>query len=398
MRRLLLPLLLLATAAGCADFDLQERIEDLRILGVRAEPAEVQYAAAHVLFGPEQRPPVFPTTNLDIDVEVLAFDPRGGPIDARVQLCPQGNGACETFDNEAFADRQPESTHGDVEAAFEPFEHDVVLDLDADASGRIPGLRFNLPLRAGAIDALIPDNRGQPIPQFFPLNPRIGMTIVNESIPPLEEDGDRAVFREIAFKRVPVGLNFGDPTLPPEVRGIFGQILGVEFCAEPIPEEDYVDGELAECFDPRPANQNPDFIGLQIVPEGEAFPEGLLEDEPLDLAPRGARLSVAAGATLSVNPVFAAGVRERYQVMKFLVEESTLEIENRLEDLVVTWYSTRGDLADPQRDLLFERHLGQTWTFPDPAVVEPGDEDTLVGVVRDQRGGTSFTTLTVVYR
>ena len=237
-----------------------------------------------------------------------------------------------------------------------------------------------MPLKAGAIDALIPKAGGQPLPQFFPALPRVGVSVTNLDVEPFLEDGTRAVNREVAFKRIPVGLDFADPLLSDDIKNAFGEAFGVTFCEEPISDESFVEGP-APCFDPQPANLNPSFLGFQLLPETAELPQdGLIEDVEVDLAPRGARLSVSSGGTLVVNPVFALGTSQRYQIVRFLIEESTLIVENRFEDIVVTWYATRGTIGQPVRQLQTGDTFGQVWNLPQTAT--SGEEDVLVAVAR----------------
>lgn len=394
MRLPLAALVVITCAFSCADFDLQERIEDLRVIGIATEPAEVKYSAAHILAGPQTRPPGLPVTSVDVDYEVLAFEPRGGTLEVSAQFCPSGT--CTNFDDDAFADAQPAVIRNEVRDAFGRNEVELELEPLAAQGGRLPGLNFTLPLSPGAIDALIPKAGGQPLPQFFPALPRVGVSVNNLDVEPFLEDGTRAVNREIAFKRLPVGLDFADPLLSDDIKSAFGDAFGVTFCEEPINSESFLEGP-APCFDPQPANLNPTLLGFQLLPEDAELPEdGIIEDAEVDLAPRGARLSVPRGGTVVVNPVFAAGVSQPYQIVRFLIEESVLEVENRFEDIVVTWYSTRGTIGQTVRQLQTGDTLGQVWNLSQTA--DPGDEDVLVAVARDQRGGTSFGIITVEYR
>ena len=73
-----------SVGAGCVDFDIEEQFIDTRILAMRTEPAEIMFSPLFLLPA-SQRPPI-PIAPIDVDVEVYAFDRRGGDVTMRLQM------------------------------------------------------------------------------------------------------------------------------------------------------------------------------------------------------------------------------------------------------------------------------------------------------------------------
>lgn len=393
----LAPALLSATCfpvASCTQFDREDRIEDLRVLAVRTEPPEVLYDPIHVFTRPEARPPGVPQTSLDVSVEVIAFEPRGGPVDARVRFCPEGNGACVDYDPEPLWNGVGEPAAGEVRAAYtaQTLESEGA-DLSRDPSGQVPGLRFSFAMTPAVIDSLVPKTPdGTPTPSFFPTLPRFGIEVES----PTHEE----VTRETAYKRWPVGLNLGHPSVPPDFRNALATRLGITLCPTRVPDDEYVEGP-GTCVEPRVANQNPTLLGFYLHDEGHSPEAGIRllprsESGSVDLGPE-SRLRVPRGGTLFLEPVFADDALERYQALRFNLEGSELEVENRREDLTASWYTTRGDVSLPLTTIVFYNDLSVRWRLPYSSV-SAGEGDTLVVVVRDQRGGIATGRVQVEYR
>lgn len=384
-------------ASSCADFDREDRIEDLRILGVRTEPAEILYHPFHALIPAADRPPFLPLPTTDLQVDVLAFDPRGGTISGDVTLCPEGAGVCNDFDFDELLLAEPEGTRQEVRDAFAKRNVDSFVDpgLGDEPAGRVPDLSFSYTMTPAVIDALIQDTvtpSGERIPliNFFPALHRFVVDLKNPLIP----DGVD-VNREVGFKRLSTGLDFGHPDLPPELREALGAALGIEICEEVIPREEFEEGPT-ECYEPRPPNTNPNLVGFDIDDDLEAIDEeGMRYAEEADLG-LSSLVSVTAGSELHITPVFLPDDREQYQVVSFNIEAQELFLQNRFEDYAVTWYSTRGDVSGDLTSVQFNQRLGNTWTAPQE--VEPGERDQIVVIVQDQRGGTTWATINVEYR
>ncbi len=382
------------TGVGCADFDREDRIEDLRVLAVRTEPAEILYHPFYALLPPADRPPVLTLPSYDVDVEVYAFDPRGGAILSTTQLCPVGAGACLDFDVGDVLAREPDSAEGALRDVHAPKESELTLEPAGESgepTGRIEGLRYAYTFTPPVIDSIIPNTTaGQPIPSFFPELPLFVVDVQNQSV--------ADVPRETAYKRLPVQLDVAHPDLPDGFLDTFGQILGITYCDAVIPDEEFVEGRT-DCVEPRGRNENPGLLGFDMDDDDELAgleDEGVRFAELSDLGPS-SLLRVPRGGHVNLTPVFPPGDRQHYQVLSFDIETSALFAENRWEDYVVSWYTTRGDVSNPQTETLFSGRLGVTWQLPS-ADVESGQRDTIVAVVRDQRGGTTVGKVVVEYR
>jgi hypothetical protein len=134
---------------------------------------------------------------------------------------------------------------------------------------------------------------------------------------------------------------------------------------------------------------------LESTDVGDELSEGYLEGEP-DLGLR-SLVRASSGGTIALTPVWGPNASERYQILSFDINTSEIIVVNRVEDLAATWYSTRGNLSATLTSLQFTNdRLGVVWQLPGD--VEPGETDTLVLVVLDQRGGTTVAELNVVYR
>jgi hypothetical protein len=385
--------LVLIALGGCADFDRADRLEDLRVLAVRTEPAEV---LIHPFFGflaPGDRPPppFFTAPSYPVEIETFAYDPRGGLLRAETRLCPDGQRACVDFDLAGFLEREPEEARDDLLSLYSPrIVEEELPPADEDPAGRISQLRYEVRLTPAIIDSIVPDIEGQPVPNFFPYYPRIAVQVHNDSV----ED----VTRETGFKRLPVGIDLAHPDLPAQLRDGIGQAFGVRICDEVIPDDEFEEGP-GECFEPRPPNRNPQLLGFDLDAAEDL--RGLRgEDVRMTSSPDlglGSLLRAQPGAVLHLTPVFAENDVQHYQVLSFNIEDSTLRIQNRFEDYVASWYSTAGETSTSRSNVQFNRRLGVTWQLPTLGV-EPGDRDALIVVVRDQRGGTSVAQVVVEYR
>ncbi|MBM4281306.1 MAG: hypothetical protein FJ137_11295 [Deltaproteobacteria bacterium] len=388
------------TAAGCVNFDREDQIADTRILAVRTEPAEILFSPLY-LSPAAQRPP-FPLPTTNIDVEVFAFDPRGGLVTTSVAMCPDdaGDSSCRLYKKEGDPDFKAlvEPGRSEVDALLSPTVVQGEIDLDENVAGRVVPSRFSFAVTPSAIDFFQPkDGSGQNAPSIFPVLPRFFVRVENET----QKDEGAAVFAERAFKRLPLTMDLADPTLPADFLGDLARAIGVELCAEPLPVagadgDDFVEGPAA-CLRPRGPNANPGLSGFKLEPTVEPldFAEGTLVATP-DL---GLESLVRAdpGAQIALTPVWAEGTVERYQVLSFDIDTSKIGVENRVEDLACQWFVTRGATSRAQTAVEFtQNRLGVVWTLPEDA--ESGERDSLVLVALDQRGGTAVAQVSVQYR
>lgn len=382
-------------ASSCLDFPREDRIEDTRVLAIRTEPAEIMYSPLH-LFAPAERPPL-PLPTIDVEVEVWAFDPRGGAITRTMQLCPEGvrvgasgDPTCKRVDPDVFVDREPVDVQDEIAAVYLPRAGAVDVDVDVvGPAGLVPGFRETYAFTPAVIDSIIEDDEeGTPIPSIFPLLPRFAVEVENTSQP--------AVNEERAFKRLPLNLDLASPDLPAGFGADLAEALGFSICDAPIPApgEEFVEGE-APCLHPRAPNANPDLVGFEITLNGEnKLDEYTFADEAP--VPRVALIRADAGARLTIEPVFRADSVENYQIVSFDIEESRVLLVNRVEDTALNWYTTDGDVSSSLTALQLDHEVGVDWNLATDK--EPGERDTLVVVVQDQRGGSAVGTITVEYR
>jgi hypothetical protein len=384
-------------ACACTNFDREDRIEDMRVLAIKTEPAEILYSPLHLL-PPASRPPVLPLPDINVRVEIFAYDPRAGRTSSSVQLCPAGAGdsTCRLYEREADLALEPAAHRDELRALLLPHELERA-PLEAPAARVAPSV-IDWTFSPAVIDFFIPDRDGNPVPSLFPLLPRIVAQAEN-----LDASAP-AVVKERAFKRIPVALDLTSPDLPPDLATDLAAGLGVTLCTAPIPDSVWDEQGRATCLEARSANTNPRLQGFHLdeTPEALASNVGTLTDVvvSVDLRERSI-VEAIAGDVLHLTPVFglsgpAINSVERYQVVSFDVEASKIIILNRIEDFAVSWYSTRGELSRTLTAEQFTQGLGATWTLPIEAGA--GEQDTLVVVVLDQRGGTAVGEIVVTYQ
>lgn len=388
-------------ASSCTDFDREDRIEDMRVLAIKTEPAEILYSPFH-LTAAATRPPILPLPTTTVDIEVFAYDPRGGRTKMSLQLCPEGAGdaTCRLYDRELDLLEEPEGVRDELRALLEPQVTESEIDLETNPLGRVAPNEVTWQFTPAVIDFFIPDVDGTPVPSIFPVLPRV--VAISEN---LDQQAPNVV-KERAFKRIPVALDLTSADLPPEVVDDLAAGLGIALCSEPIPDAEFELQGRASCLQPRLPNNNPVLTGWfpQDGSLGEELREGTLTRADLEgeeiLDGDVIEIEAEPGAVVQITPVFdesgsAPNSVEKYQVISFDIEANKIIILNRVEDLACTWYSTRGEVSQTLTAEQFTNALGVTWTLPTDA--EPGQTDVLVMVVLDQRGGTAVGEISVKY-
>jgi hypothetical protein len=385
---------------ACTNFDREDRIEDMRVLAMKAEPAEVLFSPLF-LTPASQRPPGFPLPTVDVRMEAFAFDPRGGRTEVTTQLCPEGAGdsTCRLYDVEADLAAEPAENRDELRALLTPVKTQDEVTADELPLGRVSPAVRTFTFSPAVIDFFIPDDAdGNPVPSIFPELPRVVYEAKNLDVVDEDPNDDvPPVTKERAFKRIPVGLDLTSSNLPPDVAADFARAFGFELCTAPISEAEYEEQGRASCLERRVPNANPGLRGFFLEADPEDITKGLLttNDVPPDLG-LGSLLIANPGDRVTVTPVFMPGSEERYQVVSFDIEASKVILLNRIEDIVCEWYSTRGDVSSTQTALQFNDGLGVTWQLPSDA--KSGEKDTMLLVVLDQRGGTAVAEITVEYR
>ena len=388
------------SGSACVNFDIEEQFVDTRILASRTTPAELLFSPLFLLPA-SQRPPI-PIADVEVEVELFAFDRRGGDVTVTTQLCPEGAGdaSCRLYDKDFDDDfaRLVEPTKSQVAALLEPVVVEGTIDADSRAVGRVTPSTFSYTITPGAIDFFQPkDSAGENVPSIFPLLPRVAFEVENTT----QRDAGEEVFQERAFKRLPLSIDLGDPSLPLSFKNTLANNLGITLCDGPIPGDDEVaDADFegqATCLHPRGPNVNPAVIGFRIesTTDPKLLTQGTLEGEP-DLR-NGSLLRVSPGGSISLTPMWAPGAVERYQVISFDIDTSTITVLNRVEDMACNWYASRGLPSPALTSIEYtQERLGMVWSFP--ADARSGERDSLALVVQDQRGGTTVFTVNVEYR
>ncbi len=379
-------------AGACTNFDREDRIEDMRVLAVRMEPPELLYSPLF-LQPAAQRPPGFPLPTVDVAVEVFAFDPRGGTARTSLQLCPNDaeDNSCRVYDPAEDLAAEPETARAELAALLTPVVTEAAIAADATPVGRVLPATTTWHITPAVMDFFINDDeRGNPIPSIFPITPRLVVDAKNLDITDAAE-----VQKERAFKRLPISIDLTSPDLPPDVTADLAQGLGITLCNAPIPDEEFALQGRAACLERRLPNNNPVLRGFVFEPDPLVLREGYVSDVEPELGV-GSLLAADPGALIAVTPVFSPDASEQYQVISFDIEASKVILLNRVEDLACTWYSTRGDVSDSLTALQRGDALGITWRLPFDA--QPGERDSMVLVVLDQRGGTAVGEITVEYR
>ncbi len=397
---------MLAALTACNNFDQQNQLNDLRILGMVTEPAEILYSALYTTIPIEDRFPGFPLPEYDVNVTVYAFDPRGAPgANSTMQLCPDGQDAsCIDFDHAEWVESrifsedpaQQEEDRAAIGALLTPQsrEHDAV-DRAADPTGQFVQMSYDYTFTVPVMDALLRNRDGVAGFDIFPSLPRFVMDLENPSA--------FDVRTERAFKRLPLGLDLNDPALPPGFADALVQVLGLKLCGEDPNPDTFVEGP-ADCLFPKTTNQNPIVVGFDFYDaqaEEEAFLETGIPPVPIHFGTRatiGATATIRAhsGARLNLRPILAPGAVEAYQVYTFDIDNQSITLENRYEDPIISWYTTAGS-APGQTQTQLQSSLDVVWTLPffddiapeDWADGDPLPRAALFGMLRDQRGGAA---------
>ncbi len=421
-----LPFLLVALGA-CANFDRPEIVKDLRVLAVQSEPAEVMVSPLMLFAPPELRDQL---PSIEVATTAFAFDPRGTLVHAATSFCVpadeggsgglfEGGGGGGGGGGPGGGGGGPgggSGSGGDAALSeacpFGPLQDDVTSDRD-DPIGRVPGLAESFTLDADAIIGLVGgEDAVGTLASPFPVYPRLSLS-VRTTVGGVVEIED-------AFKRVPFTLDLRGGVLPPDLIAAVTAIAGGPPCpAEGPPANEPVEGP-ATCVVARGANLNPLLLGFEQLEALESFKERVLPDDLQPGLSADARIEADPGEALYLEPVFRTGSVEPFQAFLVDLQTGTQSVENRLEFFDKRWFATAGDIGDtggggpggggpggggpgdgpPDSEDApggpLDEPTGTTWTLP--TARDSGDEDALVLVVADGRGGTAVGRITVRYR
>jgi hypothetical protein len=391
--RVVLLVAFIASLAACPNFDRSDRVQDMRVLAMKTEPAEILFSPLF-LTPPSQRPPGLPLPSVDVNVEVFAFDPRGGHTTTSFQLCPDfaTDSTCRLYDPTQDIAKAPADARPDIKQALTPQVFHDQISPTATPIGLVQPSTTKFEFNSHIIDFLLPkDSNGNPQASIFPILPRVVVQAQND------DAKSPAVIKERAFKRIPLSLDLTSPDLPPDVVQNLANGLGIKLCTAPIPDSIFEKQGRADCLEKRVPNNNPDLAGFLFEKDQNNLTHGTATvDVVTPTVVAGSVLSADPGDVIALTPVFVPHVVEKYQVVSFDVAASKIILLNRIEDIACNWFTTRGDVGNTLTAIQFGPSLGTTWTLPTDA--KSGERDSLYLVVLDQRGGTSFGEITVEYR
>ncbi|MFH1812370.1 MAG: hypothetical protein ABIJ09_26780 [Pseudomonadota bacterium] len=381
MRTTLLPLLLVVSAAaGCIDLDTQYELKDLRILAMRLDPPEVLYSP-FLSLPADQRPPAafrppppFPPAEQELTATVLAVDPRSdAPVEFTSFVCPlDSNNDCRNYvvpEDLARTEREPEA----LQQALAPLVTRRTTSVPTtDDGGTLQGELGRFAFSERAIEYILPH---EPSGAAFILLQQLGRIVTY---------AEREGIREVAFRRIPFGPYLDLSFLPPDVQTAFEDFLGIDVCtAEQTAARD------PSCLWQATANRNPVIEEMRISRDTTIKP--VYDEAGLDSREVGEVVSgpiaLAPGEEIRLWPVLAADVREAYQSLNFDLQTSSLNLQNYVEDMAISWYATRDFPVPPVTDLTLSLGYSATYVYPE---VDPPDEVRIYLVVLDQRGGVAW--------
>jgi hypothetical protein len=339
---------LLLLAGACAD-DLPKPslVEDLRVLAIAADPPELLLDRTRAA---EEGP-------LAVTFRALVLDPRGGPMAYDWQFCPvESSQTCGDF-----AERRKQA----------PAELQPLLD-----AARAQTMTGQAGAAAGISDAGVGSFPVPVDPALFGYHlVSSGLGLGNgawaSAVLKLQSRGESLT----AQKRVV--LNARDLSQwNPELAA-----FGWQVCP-PAPAV-----ALPGCLSlrPRAANQNPVIERFEVA-------RGTLATT--EFAPLDGPLTVTPGEKLRMRPVLAAGAEEGFQTIESSLQNNDLIVVDRSEEVIASWFATAGELSDDQTARQLTKTLDNTITAP--MQPPPGGRFVVHVVVRDQRGGVSWSSVEVV--
>jgi len=436
---------------GCLDLDEQSLVHDLRILAIKTEPAELLLDASYALGDLGGGAPggggvpgggapgggALPTADgFTVDIEVFAYDPRGGLVTMSSFLCPDGvDSTCVGYDaqTEVLDDVEDLDERAERAALFLPSVSVAEVDqTDEHPIGRAPLPQLTWEMTPSVISALTANAFGSAAVGVETIEPRI--------VVELNSTAQGGVGHATAFKRIPMVWDLHDPALGTSVNAALSP-YDIELCPDDTPT--FEEEGTAPCARRRQPNRNPVLLGFDIVDEiaaaaaGDELPPVRESEEP-QLGPN-PTLLVEAGGILTLRPVFAPGSVERYQVIVSDPGTEEIFVQDRFEDFAAHWFVTRGaaELLTQSWESDFSggpgggddeaASLDVRWQLPTanelrgeetesgglsfgPPVLrgeQPGEDgdgdvpearDSLVVVIKDQRGGIAVGQVTVEYR
>jgi hypothetical protein len=335
--------------AGCGDqTPSPSLVEDLRVLAVQAQPPELLF---------DRDPGAGPQA---VTFKALVIDPRGGPMGYDWAFCPvESSQTCADFDQRKAAAApaaQPlldaahaQVNHGQAPPAAEPTDALAIEGFQAQVSPELFAFHLassGLGLGNGAwLSAALAVGNGA------------------ESL--------QAEKRVVLQAR---DLSAWNPELAP---------AGWQVC--PPPPATPLPGCLP--LAPRAANHNPEIAGIEVA-------RSRLADAPFESL--GGPLVLGPRQTVRLRPVFNAEASERYQAIEATFQGDQLQVVDRQEELVVSWFATAGTFGEAQTTPQRTKTLDNVFTTPDAPPAATAGKLSVFMVVRDQRGGTGWARVQVL--
>ena len=368
-----------AAAACTDDLPSYERIEDMRVLAVRADPPEVLQDGA---------------APIDMRFSALVLDPRGGPIEATWSFCPVEEGrACREF--EELMEDVAEDPSAEVRA-LEPALRQMRTDLTAPAQTALPLDEIVTPpddelAERGAWRYAVDDyaiTAPAELYQYHLLTSALGgglgawPSAVLRLARPSEE--------LLAAKRMVIGLQ--------DLRfaaSLIAAEFGYTVCPGNEPQPDCI------LIRDRTPNTNPVFVGVEVAAGDQAFGA---EYRSIPIGPDGTvagPVTVRAGEAIRVRPLIEqneqadAGDRDahpeyHYQSVRIELETEELFVDDLVEQVSVTWFVTGGSVEDTLTWPIFTKSLDTAYRAPSEPPAATNGRVTLWMVARDQRGGVAW--------
>lgn len=388
MRRILLVPVLLTVSCG-ETLPRFVDVEDLRVLAVKAEPPEVLVDGPALLAGG----PV----PVDVTFEALVLDPRGGEVSYSWSLCPLDSSlACRDY-----ADRRDDAEQrltdfvgpGGAQPGF------GALSLTEADVERILGEMDRLHDESESGTAL-------PLPEVEPPEPLYWWSKRGawpHAVPPFSVSAPREL----------VELHFLNDFFGAGTGAWISALLYLEGNGRSLTVQKRIVLNVADLADiaallasdfgfvvcQGTADDPPDCIALADVEQNTnpvfdavqyAYGESSDVEQWYDLAtaPDGrvaGVLNLPAGTAVRIKPVFTAESSQAYQVLEIDLQSQQIVVDDRVEEISVSWFISDGDIQDQLTWPIFTKSLDTAYFAPDQA-----GRVTVWLVARDQRGGTEW--------
>lgn len=380
MRALSLVAMLVGCVASCSTgLDSVKEIKDLRLIGMRAEPPEV------LLNGPMP---------FDVQFDALVLDPRGGEVSYRWSFCPlTTENACLDYDSKRDA-----SETRLLEAAEQSggmFDSNAVTAIMA----LIDGMRATE--LSGTAVPLVEVQTPEPLYWWSERG------IWPYSVPTFTFNAPGALYLFHLFDSGLGGglgawpsaileLSKGSETILAQKRmvlgiqdiGPFAEQVAAQFGATICPAGETPD-TLPGCIllKPRVANSNPVFERVQFAYGDSAIAEfhDIAMSWDGDVS---GTLHIPVGESVRLLPQFTDASSEEFQALRLDIDARKIEVQDRVEEISVSWFATYGEVQDQLTWPKFTKTLDTVYEAPEE-VPEAG-RDTVWMVARDQRGGTAW--------